>query len=304
MSIEIHRETKRARAIERNARDFRALTLAPLTERLAAVGAPPGDAPETELDAGQEPVNVPDFDHLQRFCVQAIAHARQQLLGVQAFYRRELHDDGENRRLRDEALAAAYERAVAVRKVMEGALGVDKALEVLGFDGPTPQEPALLIQRMEEAVGRLSDPGLVAQLDGLKVAGMSQDWGALADWLEEARARLEERLEIAASESSERAAAIVAREAARTRFNDFVVGFSRILDGIYVVAGQRELVSRLRPTLRTGSGPGGELPPAPPAPPDGEPPGPPPVDLPPDEPPAGSEDEAPPFEPPAEQVAA
>lgn len=300
MSIEIHRETKRARAIERNARDFRALTLAPLTERLAAVG-PQGDAPQAELEAGQEPVSVPDFDHLQRFCVQAIAHARQQLLGEQAFYRRELHDDGENRRLRDEALAAAYERAVAARKVMEGALGVDKALEVLGFDGPTPSEPALLIQRMEEAVGRLSDPALVAQLDGLKVAGMSQDWGALADSLDEARARLEERLEIAASESSERAAAIVAREAARTRFNDFVVGFSRILDGIYVVAGQRELAGRLRPTLRPGSGSGGgELPPGPP---DGEPPGPPPVDVPPEEPPSGSED-VPPFEPPGEPVAA
>lgn len=290
MSIEIHRDQKKARAVERAAREFLPLatpSLAAELGRLELLPAAPDDGSAAALtDAQGVEVLPPDVEQLQRFAAVALAKAREAMMTASNAHRQDFHAVGTRREERDRVATEAYERVIHLRRALEGVVGERQSVALLGVEGTTPREPARLLEHLVEAVDRLTQP--VSTLPPARVAGLGPDYPQLAAGLAEARDALAAAIEAVEEEDRRRQAALVARDEARERFRRFYVGWTRVLDGLYVVAGKRELAGRLRPAEPSASGTaedGGVV----------EPPVEPPVEAPPVEPPVG---ETPPAERP------
>lgn len=259
MSIEIHRDQKKARSVERAAREFLPLATPSLAAELGTLELLPAaldGTPVPLVDAQGVEVAPPDVEQLQRFAAVALAKAREAMMSASNAHRQDFHAVGTRREERDRVAAEAYERVIALRRALEGVVGERASVALLGVEGTTPREPARLLEHLVEAVERLSDPP--PDLPPARVAGLGPDYPQLAAGLAEARDALAAAIEAVEEEDRRRQAALVARDEARERFRRFYVGWTRVLDGLYVVAGQRELASRLRPA----EPPVGETPPA------------------------------------------
>lgn len=235
---------------------------------------PDGEAPASLT----EPVPVPDWQGLQDFIARELERGRERLIEAGNAYEREIQEDPRQREERESVVAEAYQQLVTVRQVLEAAIGEAETLEILGVEGSTPQRPANLLERMREASVRLRRPGRLPT--DLRMPGMTQSWGDLADALDRQADELGRVLELQRAERRNAALALVAKDRAQTSFNNTYVGFTRVLDGLYIAADERELAGRLRLTLpaaNAGGDDGSAEEPLPDIePPDTFPPGPPP----------------------------
>jgi hypothetical protein len=216
--------TKKSMAIESAARHNRKAVTPVLTEKF----------PQPGLDWGM----------LQELVARELEQRRRQLLETANAYERKVHEEPKLRKEREAVARAAYDRFVTVRKVLEAVAGRPAALDVLGVAGATPQRPAALLERMREAIVRLRRPErLPTELD---MPGMTQDWGRLADALSQAADRLEEVLTRQRRKRRDAELALLERQRAREAFNNTYVGLTKVLDGLYIAADERELAERLR----------------------------------------------------------
>lgn len=259
---------------------------------------------QTLTDPDGVEIAPPDFEGLQRFCATALAHYRAKLVAADDAHIQEVHNDAVRRQERDEAVTAAYERLLTVRKAVEAAIGPAAALELLGLDGRTPlSPPSLLLRTLRDTVSRLET---LETAPDVRVPGMVQDWAAMAAALRQVAEPLDAALKALRREARAADLALDARRKAEAKFRNAYVGFTRILEGVYVASGERFLAERLRPTVASSPTPGEPLPPIPPVPPvgpvppDGEPPG----DGEPQEPPAPPVPPGPPGPPANDEEAA
>jgi hypothetical protein len=214
---------------------------------------PPGEEPPPSLI---DPVPPPDWVALQDFVAQEMDRGRRLLLEAANAYEREVQDDPNKREARASVISEAYQLSVTTRQALEATIGETKALEVLGLVGPTPQRPQNLLERMREASLRLRDPERLP-LD-VRLPGMTQNWADLADALDEKADELEAVLVQQRAEKRDAELALVAKERALESFNNTYVGFTKLLDGLYIAADERELASRLRLSLPAANSGGGE----------------------------------------------
>ena len=149
------------------------------------------------------------------------------------------------RERRDELAQETYRLVGGVRQALEGVYGRKPAAKVLGVTGPTPREPERLRTVVQVAARQLGDSKVA--LPELRVAGLAPDRAALAATLGQAHERFAEVLDELGDLERRVQALAQARDNAKARFRRFYVGWGRVLDGLYVVADQRELARRLRP---------------------------------------------------------
>ena len=232
MPTTVYREQKRGRAVERAAREFLPKASEALAAELAAAGA-------------DEP-GMPDGEELQRYAAKALAKAREAMNAADRAHREAMHRLPGLRARRDDLVGETYRLVGAVRQALEGAYGKKPAAKVLGVTGPTPREPERLRTVVQVAARQLGDSKVA--LPELRVAGLAPDRAALAATLGQAHERFAEVLDELGDLERRVQALAQARDNAKARFRRFYVGWGRVLDGLYVVADQRELARRLRPT--------------------------------------------------------
>lgn len=187
-----------------------------------------------------------DWNNLQDNMSWEIRVARERLLEADHLRERSIHDLPLLRERRDDAVQAAYDQLVRVRQVLRAVLGEKRALKVLGVDGKTPTQPDHLLIRLHESAERLRRPSL--DNAELRMPGMTQSWDELADGLDAVAAPLEEAIVAVRDGNKDADVALVARGKVEKEFQDLMVGFTNVLEGLYIAGGVRGLASRLRPS--------------------------------------------------------
>ncbi len=197
---------------------------------------------------------IPDVDNLQRFAAWMVGLARDRMRLADRQTESERHDDLDPRNERDESAAQAYRTLVDVRRVVQGALGEAGVVRYLGIQGPLAQNTLGIANQVEDTIERLTDPEL--PLPEVEAEWMSVDWDRLVASLREVFEPLRGAIREIDRQQRDADLAVIEKEEALRSFQDDYVGWSDVLRGLYTVAAQRELASRLTPTVPTRSGGG------------------------------------------------
>lgn len=136
------------------------------------------------------PVELPDFDHLQRFVLWSLAHYTRRTISLDGEYRQRGQQHYVARRRREAATRAANEALVKVRAAVSLALGPEAATSILDLEGDTPTTPFQLLSVLPNAIQRMRDPK--THFPELRLRGLGPEWDTMADLLEEVLADLME----------------------------------------------------------------------------------------------------------------
>jgi hypothetical protein len=222
------------------ARVFEDATCGALAEKFALPDDPAADEPP-----------LPDWRTLQRFIVRRLELERARLRAAASAYEQEIDDDPRKREERDEVAREAYDELVRVRHVLRQAVGETKTRALLGIKGRTPERPLTLLMRLRAASCTLRDAWRLPET--LRVPGMRLDWEELADSLENHARRLGAVLAREGEDRRRADLALIRKNEVQASVNDTYVGFAKILEGMYIAAGERELAGRLRPPTAKAS---------------------------------------------------
>lgn len=130
------------------------------------------------------PVELPDFDDLQRFLLWLLAHYTRRSMDLDNTYRQRGQQDWVARRRRETATKAAYDALVMVRGTVSLALDPRAAASILDLEGDTPYRTFGLISVLPNAIRRMRDPK--TYFPELQSEALAPDWDSLAGTLEEA----------------------------------------------------------------------------------------------------------------------
>lgn len=134
------------------------------------------------------PVELPDFDHLQRFLLWLTAHYTSRTLTLDNFLRQRGQQGWVARRRREAATQAAYDALVFVRGTVSLALDPRAAASILDLEGETPRSAFQLLTVLPNAIRRMRDPE--TYFSEVRFQGLVPDWEQLVENLEEALAEL------------------------------------------------------------------------------------------------------------------
>lgn len=245
---------EKTRAIQDAARLNQEEATVALAEKFPSpvVGPPANDTSATLTG----PVPPPDWEALQAFIAQELELSRLRLEKAAREYAQEIQDDPSKRQEWRAVIDEAYQRFLRVRHILEEAIGEAKTYELLGVTGTTPQRPQTLLTHMQSASDRLRNPKRLPE--SLAMPGMTLSWADLAAALDRDASRLAEALDRQREERRRADLALLRKDRVQTAVNDTYVGLTKVLDGLYIAAGQREMAARLRLTIPTSSGGGGE----------------------------------------------
>jgi hypothetical protein len=236
-----------------------------------ATDLPPSDSPTTLVSVE---VPTPSWESFQDFIARELELARLHLEKASDDHTIELRNDRRKREAREAVVGEVYRSFLRARHILEEAIGESTTYDLLGVSGTTPQQPDDLLGLMRTASRTLRDPERLPE--DLRLPGMTLSWTDLASALDGDAARLEVALAERREEQRLADLALLRRDRVQAETNDTYVGFTRVLEGLYIAAGQRDLAARLRLTIRSSSGGGTEVeddgrqpgpspPPAPPA---------------------------------------
>jgi len=245
-------------------------------ERLHEVLAPAFPDGEVPFDG------VRLFDGLATYLDMRIAG----IVDADESHDRELRDDDEPRRLRDQAAARLYSTLVGIRQAVLAGFGPEQLKKLLGYAGSTPADPLLLHRFASRALDLLRTPP--DQPPPARFAAVQVDLVSLADELQPALDQLTAALREVDDENRQAESTRRAKDLELDAFDAAVAGIGRVVIGFDELAGFPQFADRIRLTLpnrrRRGTSdeeeplPEEEVPPdteVPEAPPNPTPPGPP-----------------------------
>ena len=125
-----------------------------------------------------------DFLALQRQLARYVDHLLATLIEADEAHLRELGDDRDPRRRRDDAAQALYDKLIQLRGALTSLFGLDRGNELLGIEGPTPRDPRLLHRHATRALEQLRAPD--PELPTQELNGIQLDRDALAAELQPA----------------------------------------------------------------------------------------------------------------------
>jgi hypothetical protein len=160
----------------------------------------------------------------------------------------ELADDQGLRDDRDRDLVGVRSFLVDLRECVTGVYG-EAATRAVGFKGPTPEDPVVLVRVAGEVVAGLRREPTLLPKPRFGLAGI--DRPALATELEARAARLAAAIEALTKDARENQVTLTARDGAMGAHD---VTFSRVanfLTALYALAGEPELADRVRPSPRS-----------------------------------------------------
>lgn len=196
-------------------------------------------------------LEVPDFDHLQRFVEASLAHYTAEMLALDDLHLQIRQQSWVMRRKRDEAMEEADRVLKEVRGLIGLALDASAASSILGLTGRMPDTPFALRDHLAAAIERMEDPQTF--FPEIRITGLQQDWQRLIERLREVLEPLHEALEAVEDDRRRAEIALLDKRDAIERYRDAYVGLGGMLRGLYVFGGQRELARRLNLTLSSTS---------------------------------------------------
>jgi hypothetical protein len=204
-----------------------------------------GERLQTKLaaffDDGEPP---PDLTRLQLQLARMVEAQLAALVEADGARIAELADDPPARERRDDAAAAVREQIVTIRQVVSAVLGADRAPGLLSLEGPTAENPLVLMRQGRRLLETLRRHG--NGLPGPRLRGLQLD---LAPATEVLRARLDElsvALRDVAVERRQAKESKRRRDKAVEAFDLLVRRVAGLLVGCYQLADLPELARRIR----------------------------------------------------------
>lgn len=161
----------------------------------------------------------------------------------------ELADDDEHRERRDVSVEQLRGELFDARDAIERGFG-EGAASAYGLEGTPPRQPDSLLAYAENAINLLQQ---TPQSD-TDVFGIPVETAKIADRLEQSHAELEAVLDQLDDETRKAHSARVARDEAVDQWTEVYRGTARVLSGMYLLAGRKDLAERVRPRIRRSSG--------------------------------------------------
>jgi hypothetical protein len=161
----------------------------------------------------------------------------------------ELADDDEHRDQRDEIVEQLRGELFEGRDAIERGFG-EGAASAYGLDGTPPRQPDSLLAYAENAINLLQQ----TPKSDTDVFGIAIDTNKVAGRLEQSHAKLEAALDQLDEETRKAHTARVARDEAVDEWTEVFRGTARVLSGMYLLAGRKDLAERVRPRVRRSSG--------------------------------------------------
>lgn len=205
------------------------------------------------LQAQMAPAELPSWISLQQMMMMVLTFYTTQYMVLDDIHQQEAAQDWVPRDARDRAVEAAYKDMVAVRRYVAGVLDERAADSLLGLTGSTATQPVELRRQMQSAIRRLRAPE--SHVPKPRIEGLEPDWGLAIQQLERGLGTLDGALQELASESAAALQARKRRDAALAAHRDAVTSVRSMLRGLYILAGERDLVDEIRsPFSRRSAG--------------------------------------------------
>ncbi len=156
------------------------------------------------------------------------------------------------RRESEELTGALYSEQVSVRRILEGLFGPDRGFEIAAIKGATPQELKPLSDQVDLTVKLLREPEI--EVPTAKASGVEFDFPATADSLETGRGeivRVGDELERARKAASQ---SVLRKQQVTAEFDAIFPWAAQTVEGIFRMAGERELADRIRTSRRRVTG--------------------------------------------------
>ncbi len=187
-----------------------------------------------------------DFETVVNVLTDLLKTARDEMVVAEEAHERELGDDVEPRRIRDDATADLASYLVELREIALGLYGA-ASLDKLGFLGTVTRDPIVL----ERYAGEICQSfGSVKTLNS-RVKGAKWDRDEVSAAIDEKRAKLKAALTTVARESREAQASLAQKDAAIAHFDQVYGGVAETLSGLLRLSGNAVLADKLWPTARS-----------------------------------------------------
>ncbi len=176
--------------------------------------------------------------------LQSILDARNEMVDRDTVHEAELADDPAARDARDQAARSLASLLVELREIVIGLYGQQIAATV--FSSAVPSDPVALERFADAVAAQLQRVSLGTS----RVAGAAIDTSSVAQQLQDQRQVLNERLSDVAREVREAQTTLVAKNAAIADYDRTFTGIATIFEGLFILADQKELAARVRPSRR------------------------------------------------------
>ena len=186
---------------------------------------------------------MPDVDFLLTLHARAIRGSFQLVATADAANEAELADDPSQRAERDALAATLYARLTGLRGALASTFG-DEAATLIGFDGPTTQDPVALAALGVEVAKRL--PKLASKKPVLEGVTISLD--TLGRGLAEQAGKLDAANKATGREKKEAEQTLVAKQREVARHGRLFRGSASSIEGLARLAGEDDLADRVRPS--------------------------------------------------------
>lgn len=227
-----------------------------LDASLALPFADEADLPETEDEAVRAqmndlraiqkklgPVDMPDFENLQRFVGWMMAHYTWRTGELDDIHHQRRQQRWVLRDRREEAAQKAHDVLVWVRGTLSSNLRPEAAESILGLTERTPRFPGTLCTVLEMAIRRMRDPR--PYFDETRIRGQVQNWDDLISQLEEIHRELEEVEEAWALDQAREREELRAKKRAMTRYRQVQAAGRHFIKGLMYLAGHPEWVKEV-----------------------------------------------------------
>lgn len=194
------------------------------------------------LSKGQK---MPDVEGLTLLVGKWLAETSATMAAADEAHLHELSDDDPFRQSRDEAHAALNTELVDLREWMTGLFGA-RAVRSLGFAADTPRDPAALSHFAGEVVKSLREKAFPAP----KRSGASFAPTKEAEKIEKLCATLDTALADVVREAREAQGTLATKNTAMAAYDTAFSRASKVLEGIFTLAGETALADRVRPSTR------------------------------------------------------
>ena len=186
---------------------------------------------------------LPDLKLVSDLCLRWLSDAESTLVAADLAHERELADDSEPRRRRDEHAAALREQLIDLRDLVSALYGTDATL-ALGMSGETPTDAVALSRQGKNVLLALAS----VRLPKPRRRGAELSPKEIEAELKPAVAALDQALADVARESREAQATLAARDTAWAEFERRYSATTAVLAALLAAAGETALSEKLRPS--------------------------------------------------------
>jgi len=187
---------------------------------------------------------LPDVATLMRLLSRALRASKEGMIAADEAHEAELGDDEPARKARDGAFEQSYAELTSLREILTGLYGGAVTAQIM--PGETPRDPVVLARFSRTVEKNLGEIALPAS----RVKGANVDAAAVKSTLSGLREALEAKIEAVAREVREAQTTQAAKNGAMEGYDALFGGVAGLLSHLLLVAGERELAAKVKPSGR------------------------------------------------------